>query len=104
MMSPMVYDEDLANRVRELLAEEVAVTERAMFVGLAFPVHGHMAVAVSGQGGLLVRVGADGAAAALDEGAARTLGRERPRLRGDAAAEGLTRLPPRPRRTCARRR
>src|SRR3954462_1881847 len=52
----MAYDEDLANRLRELLADEDAVTEKKMFGGLAFLVDGHMAVAASGQGGLLARV------------------------------------------------
>jgi len=49
------YDEDLANRVREALAAE-AFTEKRMFGGLAFLVGGHMAVAVSRSGGLMVRV------------------------------------------------
>lgn len=52
----MAYDEDLANRIRELLADERGVAEQRMFGGLAFLVGGHMAVAASGQGGLLVRV------------------------------------------------
>ncbi len=52
----MAYDEDIANRLRELLADEPDVTEKAMFGGLAFLVGGHMAVAASGQGGVLVRV------------------------------------------------
>ena len=52
-MSP--YDEDLADRVRALLHGS-RVTEKRMFGGLAFLVDGHMAVAASGQGGLLVRV------------------------------------------------
>lgn len=52
----MAYDEDLANRIRELLAGEPAVDEKGMFGGLAFLVGGHMAVAASGQGGLMVRV------------------------------------------------
>jgi TfoX/Sxy family transcriptional regulator of competence genes len=52
----MAYDEDLANRIRELLAGEDGVTEMSMFGGLAFLLHGNMAVAASGQGGLLVRV------------------------------------------------
>lgn len=52
----MAYDEDLANRIRELLADESGVTERKMFGGLAFLIGGHMAVAASGQGGLMVRV------------------------------------------------
>ena len=52
----MAYDEDLANRIRELLADEPNVTEMRMFGGLAFLVGGNMAVAASGQGGLMVRV------------------------------------------------
>jgi len=52
----MAYDEDLANRIRELIADEAAVTEKRMFGGLAFLVAGNMSVAASGQGGLLVRV------------------------------------------------
>ncbi len=51
----MAYDEDLANRVRELLAAELGVTEKRMFGGLAFLVEGKMAVSVSGRGGLLLR-------------------------------------------------
>lgn len=52
----MAYDERLANRVRELTATEGGVTETRMFGGLAFLIDGNMAVAVSGQGGLMVRV------------------------------------------------
>ena len=52
----MAYDEDLANRIRELVAGESDVTEKWMFGGLAFLVGGHMSVAASGQGGLMVRV------------------------------------------------
>jgi TfoX/Sxy family transcriptional regulator of competence genes len=52
----MAYDEHLAQRVRELLAPEAGVTEKRMFGGLAFLINGHMAVSVSGQGGLLLRV------------------------------------------------
>ena len=51
----VAYDEDLANRIREELAGEAAVTEKKMFGGLAFLVSGHMAIAASGQGGILVR-------------------------------------------------
>ena len=61
----MAYDRDLANRLREALAGEDAVTEKAMFGGLSFLVGGHMAVAASGRGGLLVRVDPDESAAAL---------------------------------------
>jgi TfoX/Sxy family transcriptional regulator of competence genes len=52
----MPYDEDLAHRIRELIAAEPDVTERRMFGGLAFLVAGNMSVAASGQGGLMVRV------------------------------------------------
>ena len=52
----MAYDEDLANRLRELLAEEDAITERKMFGGLAFLLHGNMSVSASGRGGLLARI------------------------------------------------
>jgi len=51
----MAYDEDLANRVRELLAGEEGVAEMSMFGGLAFLLHGNMAVAVSSKGGLMLR-------------------------------------------------
>jgi TfoX/Sxy family transcriptional regulator of competence genes len=51
----MAYDEELAHRIRELLDGEQGVSEVAMFGGLAFLVHGNMAVAASGQGGLMVR-------------------------------------------------
>jgi TfoX/Sxy family transcriptional regulator of competence genes len=52
----MAYDEGLANRIREAVAGEPGVTEKRMFGGLAFLVHGNMAVSASGQGGLLVRI------------------------------------------------
>jgi hypothetical protein len=52
----MPYDRDLASRIRQLLLGQPALAEKAMFGGLAFLVGGNMAVAASGQGGLLVRV------------------------------------------------
>lgn len=52
----MAYDEELADRIRELLAGESDITEKKMFGGLAFLIGGNMAVAASGQGGILVRV------------------------------------------------
>ena len=52
----MAYDEDLANRIRELVGLEEGLTEQKMFGGLAFLIGGNMAVAASGQGGLMVRV------------------------------------------------
>jgi TfoX/Sxy family transcriptional regulator of competence genes len=51
----MAYDEELAERLRERLAGTSGVTEKKMFGGLAFLVNGNMAVAASGQGGLLLR-------------------------------------------------
>ena len=52
----MPYDEDLAHRLRELLADEDAITEKKMFGGLAFLLRGHMSVSASRTGGLLVRI------------------------------------------------
>jgi TfoX/Sxy family transcriptional regulator of competence genes len=54
--SMMAYDEHLAQRIRELVATESGLTERAMFGGLAFLINGHMAVSASGQGGVLLRI------------------------------------------------
>lgn len=51
----MAYDEKLAERIRELVAAEAGVTEQKMFGGLAFLIGGNMAVAASGEGGILVR-------------------------------------------------
>ena len=51
----MAYDEALAERIRDLVAGEPDVTEKKMFGGLAFLVGGNMAIAASGQGGVLVR-------------------------------------------------
>jgi TfoX/Sxy family transcriptional regulator of competence genes len=56
MLRRMAYDEALAERIRTLVAGEGNVTEKKMFGGLAFLIGGNMAVAASGQGGLLVRV------------------------------------------------
>ncbi len=52
----MAYDEELADRIRELVGGESDPTEMKMFGGLAFLIGGNMAVAASGQGGVLVRV------------------------------------------------
>jgi TfoX/Sxy family transcriptional regulator of competence genes len=86
----MAYDRELAERIREHLAGESGVSERAMFGGLAFLVDGAMAVAASGQGGLLARVDPAEAPALLSSpGVTRMVmrGREmRGWLRVDAAA------------------
>ena len=52
----MAYDEELVTRVRDVLDGVEGVTEKRMFGGLAFLVHGHLAVSASGRGGLLVRI------------------------------------------------
>jgi hypothetical protein len=52
----VAYDEELADRIRSLVSVEPALTEQKMFGGLAFLIGGNMAVAASGQGGILVRV------------------------------------------------
>jgi TfoX/Sxy family transcriptional regulator of competence genes len=62
----MAYDEELAQRVREQLAEEHAITEKAMFGGLAFLLHGNMAIGLTDDE-LMVRLGPDGADEALAE-------------------------------------
>ena len=51
----MAYDEELAARIRKLLGGVEAVREMKMFGGLAFLIEGNMAVAASGQGGLMLR-------------------------------------------------
>jgi TfoX/Sxy family transcriptional regulator of competence genes len=63
----MAYDEDLAGRVRELVAAEQGVEERRMFGGLAFLVNGHMSVTASRQGGLLIRMDPAEADALVDD-------------------------------------
>ena len=57
--SAVAYDEELAERIRELIGNERGLTEKKMFGGLAFLINGNMSVAASGQGGLLVRVDPD---------------------------------------------
>ena len=52
----MAYDEELAERIRALLGDRGGLTEQKMFGGLAFLIGGNMAIAASGEGGILVRV------------------------------------------------
>src|SRR6476661_6366763 len=61
----MPVDQDFANRIREELADVDGITEKAMFGGLAFLLHGNMSVGIMSTGDLMVRVGADGTDAAL---------------------------------------
>lgn len=62
----MAYDEQLADRVRRVLAGRPDVTERAMFGGLCFMTRGRMCCGLVGDE-LMVRVGAEAHAAALSE-------------------------------------
>lgn len=64
----MAYDADLAARIRELIVDELDVTEKRMFGGLAFLVGGHMSVTVTGHGALMVRLEPDEAEQLLAEG------------------------------------
>ena len=52
----VAYDEDLANRIRDIVQDEPGLTEKRMFGGLAFLINGNMAVSASGQGGMLLRI------------------------------------------------
>jgi TfoX/Sxy family transcriptional regulator of competence genes len=69
----VAYDEDLAERIRELLVDETDITEQKMFGGLAFLARGNMAVAASGQGGLMVRVDPEEGDALIEKTKARPM-------------------------------
>ncbi|MGW5668092.1 TfoX/Sxy family protein [Micromonospora sp. NPDC003776] len=78
----MPYDEDLANRVREVAGRAPGIAERRMFGGLAIMVNGNMAVVVRGAGGLMVRLHpAESERAQAEPGAQPTVMRGRP-MRG----------------------
>jgi TfoX/Sxy family transcriptional regulator of competence genes len=86
----VAYDEELADRVRELVGQESGLVEKRMFGGLAMMIDGNMAVVVSGSGGLMIRVDpAEFAQLQAEPGAQATVMRGRP-MRGwisvDAAA------------------
>ncbi|MEU1481974.1 TfoX/Sxy family protein [Streptomyces sp. NPDC005760] len=66
----MAYDEGLAERVRQHLGADPAVTEKRMFGGIAFLHQGNMAVGVTGND-LMVRVGPDATDTALARPGAR---------------------------------
>lgn len=87
----MAYNEELADRVRDLVAGEEGLGEQRMFGGLAFLVNGNMAVAASGEGGLLVRVDADGSDAWIKEEGVTTMVMRGREMRGWLrVAGGLT--------------
>ena len=78
----VAYDEELAARVRDLVAGERGVTEQKMFGGLAFLVGGNMAVAASGQGGILVRVDPEESDALVSKTGAETMVMRGRKMRG----------------------
>jgi len=69
----MAYDEALAQRIRDLVAGAPKLTEKKMFGGLAFLVGGNMAIAASGQGGILVRVDPEESSALVAKTAAEVM-------------------------------
>jgi TfoX/Sxy family transcriptional regulator of competence genes len=88
----MAYDEDLAQRIRDLVAAQPGLAEQKMFGGLAFLIRGNMTVAASGQGGILVRADPDESQRLVETTGASLMemrGREMPGwLRVDAAELG----------------
>jgi hypothetical protein len=62
----VAYSEDVAERVRLAMADVPDLIERKMFGGIAFMAGDHMAVGLTGDSRLLVRLGRDGADAAID--------------------------------------
>jgi TfoX/Sxy family transcriptional regulator of competence genes len=63
----MPVDQNFANRIREELADVDGITEKAMFGGLGFLLHGNMAVGIMSTGDLMVRVGPDATDEALSK-------------------------------------
>ena len=78
----MAYDEDLADRIRELVVDEPGLSEKKMFGGLAFLIGGNMAVAASGQGGILVHVDPQEGARLVERTAARPMVMRGKEMRG----------------------
>lgn len=78
----MAYDEEFAHRIREQLGALDGVSETAMFGGLAFTLHGNIAVAISSSGELMVRLGAAAAEEALTDEHARAMEMRGRRMKG----------------------
>lgn len=89
----MSYDDDIADRIRAVFTETHEITEQKMFGGLAFLVDGNMAIAASGQGGLLVRVDPADAERLL------ATTKARPMVMRGRELQGWLRLPPASTRT-----
>lgn len=68
----MAYDEAFASRVRAALRRRKGISERKMMGGIAFMLNGNMCCGVNGKD-LMLRLGNDGAAAALGEPHARPM-------------------------------
>ena len=62
----MAYSESLARRIRQVLAQRRGITEKKMFGGVCFLLNGNMCVGIW-KTFLIVRLGPEGAAAALEE-------------------------------------
>lgn len=62
----MAYDEELADRIRDVLPDPELVEEKRMFGGLVFMRAGNMCCGVL-KNELMLRLGADGAQRALTE-------------------------------------
>jgi len=78
----VAYDEELAQRIRDLAAGQTGLTEKKMFGGLAFLIDDKMAIAASGQGGLLVRADPDESDALVARGEAHLLEMRGREMRG----------------------
>ena len=87
----MAYDADLANRLREQLADHDGVSEKAMFGGLAFLLNGNMAISAFSRGGLMLRVGPDAVEEALSRPHAEAIEMRGRPMRGwvHVAADGV---------------
>lgn len=78
----MSYDEALVERVRAFLTDP-RIAEKRMFGGVAFLLAGHMAVAASSQGGLMVRIDpAEGERLLTEPGAEPMVMGGRPAMKG----------------------
>jgi TfoX/Sxy family transcriptional regulator of competence genes len=62
----MAYDEVLAGRMRSNLERYPEIVEKKMFGGIGFLLHGNMACGVN-KGDLIIRVGPDSYAQALEQ-------------------------------------
>src|SRR6478752_3105408 len=94
MIVMMAYDEDLANRIRELIASEDGYTEQKMFGGISFMIDGHMAVGVSGEGGLMIHCSKEESEALLARPGARAFEMRGRELKGWVRGDAERRLRP----------